>query len=67
MSFLVVLFATSSTNIDSLQALSIMATKQDPIYARGRSKSFAPSARLIIGSDDEHDLKYVPPGTATPS
>ena len=44
-----------------------MAPKQDRVYARGRSKSVAPSARLVIGSDDEHDPEYVPPGTSTPS
>ena len=44
-----------------------MAPKQDRVYARGRSMSIAPSARLIIGSDDERDPEYVPPGTSTPS
>ena len=44
-----------------------MAPKQDRTYARGRSKSVAPSARMIIGSDDEQDPEYVPPGTSTPS
>ena len=44
-----------------------MAPKQDRTYARGRSKSVAPSARMIIGSDDERDPEYVPPGTSTPS
>ena len=44
-----------------------MAPKQDRIYARGRSKSVAPSARMVIGSDDERDPEYVPPGTSTPS
>ena len=29
--------------------------------------SVAPSARLIIGSDDERDPEYVPPGTSAPS
>ena len=62
-----VLFATTRTNIFPLQVLSTMAPKQDRIYARGRSKSVAPSARMIIGSDDERDPEYVPPGTATPS
>ncbi|TMW99023.1 hypothetical protein EJD97_003176, partial [Solanum chilense] len=33
----------------------------------GRSKSVAPSAHLVIGSDDEHDPVYVPPRTSTPS
>ena len=64
---LLVLFATSRTNIDHLQVLSTMEPKQDRIYARGRSKSVAPSARMIIGSDDERDPEYVPPGTSTPS
>ena len=67
MYFLLVLFATTRTNIDPLQVLSTMAPKQDRIYARGRSKSVAPSARMVIGSDDECDLEYVPPGTSTPS
>ena len=64
---LLVLFATTRTNIDPLQVLSTMAPKQDPFYARGRSKSVAPSARMIIGSDDKWDPAYVPPGTSTPS
>ena len=62
-----VLFATTRTNSDPLQVLSTMAPKQDRSYARGRSKSVAPSARLIIGSDDERDPEYVPPGTSAPS
>ena len=62
-----VLFATTHTNIDPLQVLSTMAPKQDRIYARGRSKSVAPSTRMVIGSDDERDPEYVPPGTSTPS
>ena len=45
----------------------MMAPKQDRVYARGRSKYVAPSSRLVIGSDDERDLEYVPPGTSTPS
>ena len=44
-----------------------MAPKQDRVYARRRSKSVAPSARMVIGSDDERDPEYVPPGTSTPS
>ena len=64
---LLVLFATSRTNIDHLQVLSTMAPKKDRVYARGRSKSVAPSARLVIGSDDERDPEYVTPGTSTPS
>ena len=56
-----VLFATTCTNIDPLKVLSSMAPNQEGSYARGRSKSVAPSARLIIGSDDERDLEYVPP------
>ena len=43
-SFLLVLFALSSTNNDSLQVLTLMSPKQDRVYARGRSKSVAPSA-----------------------
>ena len=64
---LLVLFSTSRTNIDPLQVLAIMASKQDQVYARGRSMSITPSARLIIGSDDERDPEYVPPGTSTSS
>ena len=64
---LLVLFATTLTNIDPLQVLSTMATKQERIYERGRSKSVAPSARMVIGSDDECDPEYVPLGTSTPS
>ena len=62
-----VLFATNRTNIDPLQVLSTMEPKQDRIYARGRSKSIALSARMIISPDDERDPEYVPPGTFTPS
>ena len=61
---LLVLFATTRTNIDPLQVLSTMAPKQDRIYARGRSKSVTPSHK-VIGSDDERDPEYVPPGTFT--
>ena len=64
---LLVLFATSSTINDPLQVLDTMAPKQDRVYARGRSKSFALSAYLVIGSDDERDPEYMPPGTSTPS
>ena len=62
-----VLFPTTRTNIDPLQVISTMAPKQDRAYARGRSKSVAPSACLIIGSDDKRDPEYVPPGTSAPS
>ena len=44
-----------------------MAPEQDRVYARGHSKSVVPCARLVIGSDDEHNPEYVPPGTTTPS
>ena len=64
---LIVLFAPSSTNIDPLQVLSTMAPKHDRVYESGRSKSVTPSARLVIGSDDERDPEYVSPGTSTPS
>ena len=57
---LLVLFAPFSTTIDSLNVLSIMAPKQDRVYARGQSKFVAPSARLVIGSDDERDPEYMP-------
>ena len=52
---LLVVFAPSSTNIDSLQVLCIMAPKKNRVYARGLSKVVAPTARLVIGSDDECD------------
>ena len=61
------LFATTRTNSDPLQVLYTMVPKQDRTYARGRSKSVSPSARFIIGSDDERDPEYVPPGTSAPS
>ena len=61
------LIATTHTNIAPLKVLSIMAPKQDRAYACGRSKSVAPSAHFIIGSDDERDPEYVPPGTSAPS
>ena len=44
-----------------------MAPKQDRVYARRRSKSVSPFSRMVIGSDDERDPEYVPPGTSTPS
>ena len=59
--------ATTHTYIDPLQVLSTMAPKQDLIYARGRSKSIVPSARMVNGSDDDRDLEYVPPRTSTPA
>ena len=62
-----VLFDITRTNSDPFQVLSTMAPKQDRAYACGRSKSVATSARLIIGSDDEWDPEYVPPGTSAPS
>ena len=65
--FFLVLFAPYRTNIDSLQVLSITTPKQDRVYTRGRSKSIAPYASLVIGSDDKRDLENVPPGTSTPS
>jgi len=62
-----VLFSTTRNNTYTLQILSTMAPKHDRTYARGRSKSVAPSERMIIGSDDKRDPEYVPPGTFTPS
>ena len=62
-----VLIATTHTNIAPLQVLSTMVPKQDRIYERGRSKSVAPSAHMVIGSDDERDPEYMPPGTSAPS
>ena len=59
--------ATTHTYIDPLQVLSTMAPKQDRIYARGRSKSVALSAGMVISFDDERDPEYMPPGTSTPS
>ncbi|TMX01174.1 hypothetical protein EJD97_025003 [Solanum chilense] len=50
-----------------VMVLSTMAPKRDRVYARGRSMSIAPSTRMVIGSDDERDPEYVPPGTSTPS
>ena len=64
---LLVLFAPFSTNIDSSQVLSIMAPKQDRVYAHGRSKSVTPYSRLAMDSDDECYHEYVPPGTSTKS
>ena len=58
-SFLLFLFAPSSTNNDSLQVQSLMAPIQDRVYAHGNSMSVASSSRLFIGSDDEHDPEYV--------
>ena len=58
---LLVLFATTHTNIDPLHVLSTMAPKQDRIYARGLSKSVTLFAYMFIASDDERDPEYVPP------
>ena len=58
---LLVLFATTRTNIDPL------APKQDRIYTCGRSKSVDPSTHMVICSDDERDPEYVPPDTSSPS
>ena len=44
-----------------------MAPKLDLVYSRGRSKFVAPSRRMVIGSDDNQDPEYVPPGTRTPT
>ena len=44
LSFFLVLFAPSLTNIDSLQVLSLIAPKQDRVYTRGHSMSVAPFA-----------------------
>ena len=60
---LLVLFDITRTNSDPFQVLSTMAPKQDQAYARGRSKFVAPSARMVIGSDDERDPEYVPQAT----
>ena len=57
---LLVLFATTDTNIDPLKVLSTMAPKQDRVHARGRSKSVALSAHMVIGFDDERDPEYLP-------
>ena len=54
-SFMLVLFSPSRTKIYSLQVLSLIAPKHDRVYARARSKSVAPPARLVIGSYDERD------------
>ena len=64
---LLVLIATTHANIAPLQVLSIMAPKQDRVYTHERLKFVAPSARLVIGSDDERDPEYVPPRTSTPA
>ena len=50
---MLVLSSPFSTYIDSLQDLSTMAQKQDRVYACGNFKYVAPSARLVIGFDDE--------------
>ena len=60
--FLLVFFAPSSTNIDSLQVVSLMAPNKLEFTHVGVQSL---SARLVIGSDDEHDPEYVPTGTAT--
>ena len=53
----------TGTNYFSLQVQ--MAPKHDRVYSRGRSKSVAPSNRLIISSDDKCGPDYMPPGTHT--
>ena len=74
---LLVLFATSGTNIDPLQVLSTMAPKHDRVYECGQSKSVAPSASLVIPkkvafgvvtasqSYEERTLTDTPFGSAT--
>ena len=44
-----------------------MAPKPDLFYSRRRSKCVAPSRRMVIGSGDDHDPEYVPPGMHTPT
>ena len=60
-----VLQASSGTSNFSLQVY--MEPKQDRVYSRGRSKYVTPSKWMVIGSDDESGLEYVPPGTLTPT
>ncbi|XP_015059467.1 uncharacterized protein LOC107005397 [Solanum pennellii] len=52
-------------SIHCAQVLTFMAPKLDRVYTEGHSKSVAPSARLVIGSDNERDPEYLPPGTVT--
>ena len=61
-----VLIGSNGTNFCYMQVLKLMVPKQDRVYSHGRSKS-TPSARLVIGSNDERDPEYVPPGTVTPT
>lgn len=58
---LTVLQVSSGNNNFSLKVH--IAHKQDRVYSRRNSKSVAPSNRMVIGSDDERDLEYVPQGT----
>ena len=58
-----VLFGSYCTNCCYMQVLTLMALNKDRLYSRRHSKSVAPSTRLVIGSEDERDAVYVPPGT----
>lgn len=62
-----VLFVSTGTDCCSLEVLTFMEPKLDCVYARGLSKSVAPSDRLVIGSNDECDPEYVPLGSVTPA
>ena len=78
---LLVLFATSRTNIDHLQVLFTMSPIKDRVYARGRPKSSTPygvarAARATpkkvasgvvtaSSSDEERTLTGTPSGSAT--
>lgn len=44
-----------------------MSPNQDIVYSKGRSKSVAPSRKLISSSGDDRDPEYVSLGTQNPT
>ena len=61
--FYVCFFCSLGTNCCYMQVLTLTEPNKYRVYARGHSKSIALFSRLVISSDDEHDLEYIPPGT----
>lgn len=58
--------ATLPVQLYYMQVLTLMAPKKDRVYSYGHSKSISPSTWFVIGSNDERDLQYVPPGMVNP-
>ena len=60
-----VFFDSTGNNFFYFHVLTLMAPKLESVYTRRLLKFIAPSAWLVIRSDDERDPEYVPPGTIT--